>query len=146
MPKVVKIGICRENGNEIVSLDEVLVVKGQGLTGDRHLKIENDIKNQITLIEIENIIFFNKLSNTSIEPLKFRRNIVTKDIKLNDLVGKEFVIGKVKVKGHALCKPCKHLQDNLKQKNILKDMIFKGGLRCEILNSEKIYINDEIVI
>ena len=145
MPKVVKIGICRENGNEIVSLDEVLVVKGQGLTGDRHLKIENDIKNQITLIEIENIIFFNKVSNSYIEPLNFRRNIVTKDIDLNDLVGKEFFIGKVKVKGHDLCRPCKHLQDNLKQKNILKDMMFKGGLRCEILNTEKIYINDEII-
>tara|TARA_B110000438_G_C15715433_1_gene607288 strand:+ start:145 stop:585 length:441 start_codon:yes stop_codon:yes gene_type:complete len=145
MPKVVKIGVCQENGNEIVSLNEVLVVKGQGLTGDRHLKIENDIKNQITLIEIENIIFFNKLSNTSIEPLNFRRNIVTKDIELNDLVGKKFFIGKVKVKGHDLCRPCKHLQDNLKQKNILKDMMFKGGLRCEVLNSEKIYINDEIV-
>ena len=41
MPKVVKIGVCQENGNEIVSLNEVLVVKGQGLTGDRHLKIEH---------------------------------------------------------------------------------------------------------
>ena len=146
MPKVVKIGICPEKGKEIVSLVEVFAIEGQGLSGDRYSKIENDIKNQITLIEIENIIFFNKISNTSIEALKFRRNIVTKDIKLNDLVGKEFFIGKVKVKGHDLCRPCKYLQNILKQKNILKDLMFKGGLRCEVMNSEKIYINDKIII
>ena len=95
-------------------------------------------------IEIENINYYNKISNTFIPAIKFRRNIITKDISLNKLVGSEFYIGQVKVKAHDLCRPCKYLQESLKQKNIIKELLLKGGLRCEILTSGKIFIGDKI--
>ena len=98
------------------------------------------------MIEVENIKYYNKVSNSSINPLNFRRNIVTEGVELNNLVNKEFSIGNVKVKGHDLCRPCKYLQGLLDQKNFVKELMLKGGLRCEILSSGKIFVNDIIKI
>ena len=82
----------------------------------------------------------------NISYVDFRRNIITKDTKLNDLVGKKFMIGKVKVEGIDLCRPCRHLTEMLNQKNILKEFLRKGGLRCKILTSSEIHIGDRIKI
>ena len=109
------------------------------------IKEGNKNRSQITLIEIENIDYYNQISGTSIPPINFRRNIITKDIKLNDLVGIEFFIGKVKVKAHDLCRPCEELQNKLGQENFLKKLINKGGLRCEILSDGKISVDDKIL-
>ena len=144
MGKVVKIGITSNNGDRINSVNEVEAIFGKGLVNDRHYKDNNLKKCQITLIEIENINQYNKSFGAEIPAIDFRRNIITEKINLNNLVGKEFYIGKVKVKAHDLCKPCKSLQNSLKQKNIIKEFLHKGGIRCEILSSGKIFINDII--
>ena len=142
--KVLKIGITNTKGGEIRSVDKVDAIKGKGLVNDRKFR-ENNLKHcQITLIEIENIDYFNKISKIDIPPLNFRRNIITGNIKLNDLVGKEFKVGIVKLKAHDLCRPCKYLQDKLKQSNFVKEFLKKGGLRCEILSDGKINVDDII--
>tara|TARA_B110000438_G_scaffold231917_1_gene227427 strand:+ start:388 stop:825 length:438 start_codon:yes stop_codon:yes gene_type:complete len=144
MGKVIEIGICKNRGQDLHKMTKVEAVKSKGLINDRHFKEGNDKKNQITLIEVENIDYFNSLSNTSIPYINFRRNIITKGIELNNLVGKEFYIGNVKLKAHDLCRPCKFLQDNLKQKNIIRELLLKGGLRCEVLSNGNISIGDSI--
>ena len=116
MGKVLEIGISKNKGDKIVSLNDVEAIKGKGLVGERHFKEDNEKKRQITLIEIENINHYNKITGTTIPPISFLRNIVTEGIQLNELVGKEFFIGAVKVKAHDLCKPCKYLQESLQQK------------------------------
>ncbi len=143
--KVIKIGISKNFKEKIQSVVEVEAIKGEGLLGDRHIKKNNNKMNQITLIEIENIDYYNKISGTSIQPINFRRNIITRDIKLNELIGKELLIGKVKVKVHDLCRPCKYLQETLEQKNFIKEFLLKGGLRCEILSNGKIFVGDHII-
>ena len=106
---------------------------------------ENNInKSQLTLIEIENINLYNKKSNTNFSAESFRRNIITEGIKLNNLVNVEFLIGEVKVKGHDLCRPCVSLQKSLDRKDIVKNFLHTGGLRCEILSSGKISVGDVI--
>ena len=144
MPKVIEIAVAQKSKGQMKSIDNVETVVGKGLVGDRHFKENNEIRCQITLIEIENINYFNRISGTSIPAIEFRRNIITEGIKLNDLVGSEFLIGKVKVKAHDLCRPCKYLQESLKQKNLVKELLHKSGLRCEILASGKIFVDDEI--
>ena len=146
MGKVLKIGISKNIGNEIQiqSLNEVEAIAGKGLINDKHFKDGNEVRCQITLIEIENINYYNRISNTTIPAISFRRNIITEDIELNELVGKEFIIGEVRVKAHDLCRPCKYLEESLKQKNIVKEFLYKGGLRCEILADGKIFIGDII--
>ena len=143
--KVVKIGISKNKGNKIVNLNDVEAIKGKGLVNERHFKENNEKRCQITLIEIENINHYNKITGTTIPAINFLRNIVTHGTRLNELVGKEFFIGSVKLKAHDLCRPCKYLQESLHQKNILKEFLLTGGLRCEILSSGKIYINDQII-
>ena len=144
MGKVIAIGITSKKGNKISSVNDVKVVKGKGIINDRKFEENNHKERQITLIEIENINHFNNLSKTEIEPVDFRRNIITKSINLNDLVGKEFFIGDVKLKAHDLCRPCKYLENKLKQNNLVKEFWHKGGLRCEILSSGKIIVGDII--
>ena len=141
---VVEIGISKNKGEKIKNSTEVEVIKGKGIVFDRKFKTNNDKNRQITLIEKENINYYNDIAKTKITALDFRRNIVTQNIKLNDLVGKEFFIGKIKVKAHDLCRPCKYLQERLKQNNIIKEFMHKGGLRCEILDDGEIAVGDLI--
>ena len=146
MGKVLEIGICKNKGDKMIPLNEVQAIKGEGLVNDRKFKKNNNIKKQLTLIEIENINYYNKMFKVNIPAINFRRNIITKDIKLNNLIGKEFFIGKVKIKGHDFCWPCEYLQKLLNQKYFVKEFWEKGGLRCEILTSEKIIVGDTIKI
>jgi len=145
MGKVLEIGISENKSSKIVSVNEVEAIKGKGLIGEKHFKEDNKKRSQITLIEIENINYYNKITGTKIPAIKFLRNIVTEGMRLNVLVGKEFFIGKVKVKAHDLCRPCKNLQESLQQKNTVKELLYTGGLRCEILSSGKIFIDDQII-
>ena len=145
MGKVLEIGISENKSNKIVNVDDVEAIKGKGLVGEKHFKEGNNMRCQITLIEVESINHYNKITGTTIPAINFLRNVVTKEIQLNVLVGKEFFIGTVKVKAHDLCKPCKYLQESLQQNNIVKELLHTGGLRCEILSSGKICVDDQII-
>ena len=144
MAKVTKIGISPVAGKKVIKVKSANAIAGKGLENDRFYKNNNSVTSQLTLIEKENIDDINKLFGTSIPYEDFRRNIITEGIKLNNLINKEILIGEVKVKVHLLCEPCKHLQDILNQKNLVKNLIHKGGLRCEILTSGKISIGNII--
>ena len=144
MPKVIEIAVSENPRGQMKNVNNVETVAGKGLVNHYHFKNDSEKRRQITLIEIENINHYNQITRTSIPPKDFRRNIVTEGIKLNALVGSEFFIGEVKVKAHDLCRPCKYLQESLNQKNLVKELLRKGGLRCEILTNGKIFVGDEI--
>ena len=146
MPKVLKLGVTNTNNKEIEEFDSIDVIAGKGIVGDRHFKDFNDPYCQLSLIESENIDFYNLKYGLNISYLDFRRNVVTKGVQLNDLVGKKFFIGKAKVEGIDLCRPCRHLTEILDQNNIIKEFLRKGGLRCQILSNSKIIVGDEIKI
>ena len=144
MPKVIEIAVSENPRGQMKSVNNVEAIAGKGLVNDYHFKNNNEKRCQITLIEIENINHYNQISGTSILSKDFRRNIVTKDVRLNELLGSEFFIGDVKVKAHDLCRPCKYLQESLKQKKLVKELLYKAGLRCEILNNGKIFVGNKI--
>ena len=89
MSEVIKIGIAKSKNGEIQEVKEINVSAGKGIIGDRYFNEKNEDRNQLTLIESENIDYYNNKFNLKIPYLNFRRNIVTKGIKLNDLVGKK---------------------------------------------------------
>ena len=146
MSKVYKLGIVKNNNKKIEEVNSIEVIANKGVVGDRHFQDYNDPYCQLTLIESENIDYYNIKYGLNISHIDFRRNIITKEIQLNNLFGKKFMIGNVKVEGIDLCRPCKHLTEMLNQKNILKEFLRKGGLRCQVLSSSKIYIGDKIKI
>ena len=142
--KVIKLGITRNNSDKIEEVEKVELLSGKGVVDDRHFQENNNPKNQLTLIESENIDDYNKKFSVQIPYVNFRRNIITQGIELNKLVGKQFFVGEIKIKGNDLCRPCKHLQETLKQIDIVKEFLQKGGLRCEILTSGIIKVGDTI--
>ena len=144
MSEVSKICITNKSAEEMQEVNTVEVIASKGIVNDRYFNENNDQALQITLIESENIDYYNQISETNIPYISFRRNIITKGIQLNDLVGKEFLIGNVKIKGHRLCTLCRYLQEMLKQKNLVKKLLNRGGLRCEILTDGIISVNNPI--
>jgi len=144
MSKVFELGITAINNKKINKVESIEVIENKGVVGDRHFKEFNDPYCQLSLIESESIDYYNSKYGLNISYLDFRRNIVTKGIQLNNLIGKKILIGDVKVEGVDLCRPCRHLTEVLNQDNIIKEFLRKGGLRCQILSSSKINIGDEI--
>ena len=144
MPKVFKICISHKPDQGMEDVYTVTTIAGKGIVGDRYFIENNDTNNQLTLIESENIDFYNKISNQEISYIDFRRNIITKGIELNPLIGKELQIGSTKIKVHKLCEPCLELQNKLQQTNFVKRLTHRGGLRCEIITNGFITVNDNI--
>ena len=113
MSEVFEIGISKFSGKEITKVNKIELESGKGIVGDRHFHDYNDPYNQLSLIESENIDYYNEKFDLTIPYINFRRNIITKGIRLNDLVGKKLLIGEVKVEVIDLCRPCKNLEKNL---------------------------------
>ena len=146
MGEVLKLGITKNNNQLIKEVKSIEVLANKGIVGDRHFHEYNDPYNQLSLIESENIDDYNIKFGLNIPYIDFRRNVITKGVKLNDLVGKKIKVGHVKLEVIDLCRPCRHLTEMLNQNNIIKEFLRKGGLRCQILNSSKINIGDKIEI
>jgi MOSC domain-containing protein YiiM len=150
MSGIVKaIYIAHTKGEPTTSVDQVHVVPGLGIEGDRYYQLLfNPGKSpkpgrELTLIELEAIEYIRSVEGVQITPEQTRRNIITTGIALNDLVGIEFQIGNVQLRGVRLCEPCQYLADRT-DKRVLQSMVHRGGLRVEIISEGIIYINDII--
>ena len=146
MSKVIKLGISNSNNKKIKEVESIKVLANKGVVGDRHFSDYNDPFCQLTLIESENIDYYNLKYGLNIPYVEFRRNIVTEGIRLNELVGKKLRIGNVEVEAVDLCRPCRHLTEMLKHDNILKEFLRKGGIRCQILSTSRISLGDKIKV
>ena len=146
MSRIIKIGFTKDHNKKIIETSEVDLIAGKGIVNDRHFKDYNDPLNQLSIIEGENIDEYNLKNKLNIPYLNFRRNIVTRGIKLNDLVGKKISIGSVKLEVLDLCRPCRHLSEKLGRNDIIKEFLRKGGIRCQIMNDGKISLNNKIKI
>ena len=144
MSKIIGLGIAKNSNQKIEEVSKAELIAGKGIKGDRHFHENNSVRSQITLIESENIDYYNRKYKTKIPYLNFRRNLVTQNLSLNNLIGKKIKIRDVEIVGIDLCRPCKHLQEMLKQNNIIKEFLLKGGLRCQVLKSGEIYKDDTI--
>lgn len=135
--KVLAINIAPRSGEPTVLVDQVYAVHGKGLEGDRHfpevLKKTKKPEHEITLIEIEALQAIQRDYNIQLAPQETRRNIVTEKVALNHLVGQEFSVGEVLLKGIRLCEPCSHLE-KLTVPGVQKALIHRGGLRAQILS------------
>jgi len=130
------------------ALAQVVAIPGAGLEGDRYAtklgtfyKPEPDY--ELTLIEAEAVEALRRDYQVELAAGDARRNIVTRNVPLNHLVGKEFAIGDVRIRGIRLCEPCDHLQ-KLTGKPVLKGLLHRGGLRAQILTPGTIRVGDVV--
>ena len=146
MSEVIKIGITKNHNQAIIEVNKINLIAGKGIVGDRYFKDYNDPFNQLSIIESENIDEYNLKNKLNIPYLNFRRNIITKGIKLNDLLEKRIMVGSIELEVIDLCRPCRHLSEKLNKNDIIKEFLRKGGIRCRIINNGKIYLGDKIKI
>jgi len=145
---VISINITSAAEAPMQSVSEVRAVPGQGLEGDRYFDHKGTFSKpqpdrELTLIEAEAIEAFKREFNVDYGLGDSRRNLVTRGVPLNHLVGKEFWIGEVKARGLRLCEPCKHLQE-LSQEKVLPGLVHRGGLRAQILSEGTIRVGEPI--
>jgi len=150
--KIVKLLISKDIQSPMQNVNQIILEVGKGIFGDRYYykkgtfsneeKIEPD--REVTLIEKEKIDDFNLELNQEVTYEDFRRNIVISNCNLNDLVGKEFQIGNVILKGIRLCEPCKHLSTQLNNGKILTHMVNKSGLRAQVIRGGNITMTSQL--
>jgi len=150
--KVVSIHIASKKEAPLVSVPEVEAVAGRGLRGDRYYDAGgtfsrggNAPDRHVTLIEAETIDALGRDYKVQIDPGQARRNIVTRGVALNHLVGREFVVGPVRLRGIKLCEPCGHLA-RLTSEQTSSGLVHRGGLRSQILSDGIIHVGDEVKI
>jgi MOSC domain-containing protein YiiM len=130
------------------AVERVRALPGRGLDGDRYATGIGTFSNHkgqrdVSLIESEAIEAFERESGTSLSAAESRRNVVTRGVRLNDLVGKEFQVGKVRMRGLRLCEPCTHLV-RLTHPATLRGLVHRGGLYAAILNEGEVAVGDSI--
>jgi MOSC domain-containing protein YiiM len=101
------------------------------------------VSRDVTLVEAEVIDDLALHHNLPLAPGETRRNLTTRGVRLNDLVGKVFRIGAVLCEGTALCEPCRHLEA-LTGRTLLRALVHRGGLRARFLSSGAIGVGDVI--
>ncbi len=148
--RVVSIHITPQATSPMQSVTEVRAVAGQGLEGDRYF-LKRGTKSskpgpdrEVTLIEIEAIEALERDYGVKLSPGDARRNIVTRGVALNHLVGKEFRVGEAVLRGIRLCEPCQHLVQLTGQEKVLQGLVHRGGLRAQILKSGAIRVGDVV--
>lgn len=141
---VTGIFVAPAKGEPAQQVEKVRAISGQGLAGDRHVAGTGTFPSglpgsALTLIEAEVCDTF----EPPLGPDEHRRNIVTRGIDLNGLVGRVFTIGAVCCRGMRLCEPCKVVQ-HYADRPVLRDLVHRGGLRADILEDGEIKVGDEV--
>jgi len=151
MASVVEILISRAPLAPMEARAEVRAVPGRGLEGDRYFEGAGTFSPkpqkpdfEITFIEKENVERFRAESGLPFTEFHARRNIVTQGVDLNSLVGREFLVGDVRIRGLRLCEPCSYLAKTSFPET-LQGLVHKGGLRAQILTEGAIRRGDPIV-
>ena len=144
MGKIEAINISNISEANTFYVNQAYLEKGKGIVNDRYYENFKEKKEQVTLINIEEINNFNKQVRQNIEPKDFRRNIIVSGIDLNKLIDKQIKINQVILKIHEICQPCKYLQDRLKLPSLVKLLVNKSGVRAEIIKSGNLSVGDTI--
>ena len=147
---VVSINVAPKRGGPCVTLDRGNLVAGRGIEGDHHhARPSGEPASEVTFIEAEAVEAFNAATGLGIEAADARRNIVTRGVELNPLVGKRFAVGAAVLEGLEPCDPCASLGRRLatatvSAAEVVRALADRGGLRARIREGGVIAPGDEI--
>jgi MOSC domain-containing protein YiiM len=117
---------------------DAVEVTADGVVGDRYSQARD-----LTLIEAEALEGLREDTGIELSAAECRRQVLTRGIRLNDLVGERFTVGGVECVGQELCEPCNHLQ-GLTREGVLRGLVHRGGLRADIVSGGRIAVGDEV--
>jgi hypothetical protein len=149
--EVVGIYISDVKTGPMKSLGTATAQRGKGLLGDRYAEKAGTFTPtsdrlrgyDLTLIESEVLDRLTLADGKHLDAAESRRNLVTREIDLNALIGREFTIGSVHAYGQRLCEPCVHLE-RLTRLGVVAGLVHQGGLRADILTDGEIHLGDRI--
>ena len=147
--QLVGIFIAGRKGIDLQNVNQVEAVAGRGLTGDRYFAKEGTFSakdgpdREVTLIESESLEGLAREHEITLQPAHARRNLLTRGVPLNHLVGKTFAVGPVVLRGIRLCEPCGHLE-KLTCKGVEKGLIHRGGLRAQVMQGGVLAVGADI--
>jgi MOSC domain-containing protein YiiM len=142
--RVEGIYVAAEHGELPVPVNSVRAHAGRGLEGNRYFFDEAAPGTALTLIAAEALEAMERDPGISIEPWESRRNVLTRGIDVNELVGKRFRVGDVECRGVELCEPCSTLESMTKP-GVIKGLAHRGGLNADILSDGEISVGDAVV-
>ena len=139
--------LAGERGAPRTAVDRERAVAETGLEGDRYFGHprgggRRDPERQVTLIEAEAVDAV-RATGAPLAPGDARRNVVTRGVRLNELVGRTFRVGEAVLRGIERCDPCSRLT-RLTYAGVERDLRDRGGLRAEILESGDIRVGDAV--
>ncbi|MCP3905559.1 MAG: MOSC domain-containing protein [Planctomycetes bacterium] len=152
MAHVESIHLASQPGEATKVVDEVNAEPGYGLAGDR---VGNRARaksrtvaphQQVTLIETEALEALRRDCDIELAPGDSRRNICTRDVALNHLVGREFRVGAATLRGIELCEPCSGLERMSGKPGVREALIHRGGLRAQVVTEGLIRRGDTIEV
>ena len=149
--EVVAIHIASGAGAPMHELPGIEALAGEGLAGDRYRDGTGFYSStpaepgarELTLIEAESLEAVLSETGITLEPAEHRRNITTRAIVLEPLIGQRFRIGEVICEGVRNCPPCNHLVD-VTGKKVMKPLVHRGGIRARIVQGGWIRVGDPI--
>ncbi len=151
MAHVVEILTAESPSGPATPRESVRAVPGQGLEGDRYFAGTGTFSPhpqrpdfEITLIQREHVEAFARESGLGFTTRDARRNLVTVGADLNALVGREFTVGSVRIRGVRLCEPCSYLAKQTSAE-VLRGLVHRGGLRAQILTPGEIRVGDPLL-
>jgi MOSC domain-containing protein YiiM len=145
--RVEAIFISAEHGDLPGPVERVQAHAGRGLEGNRYYWSDGDAPagQAVTLIAAEAVETVAGEGLMTVDPAALRRNVLTRGIDVNALVGKRFRIGEVECEGVELCEPCRDLE-SMTQPGLIKAFVHRAGLNADILNDGVISVGDAVVL
>jgi hypothetical protein len=141
--------LAGQRGASLHAVEAVVAIAGRGLEGDRYFSgegtfyQERKIGQDVTLIEAEAIEGLASEEAIELSPGQARRNVVTRGVALNDLLGRRFSLGEAVCVGRRLCDPCQYLEQ-LTKPGVLKGLANRGGLRADVVKTGSIEVGSEV--
>ena len=147
--ELLHIHICESAAMKMEELAEGKLIAGYGIEGDRYATKKGRYSSQpdireVTLIEIETLVALKRDHRIDLQPHEHRRNLTTRNVPLNHLVGRQFAVGEVILEGGRLNVPCKYLE-NLLNKPVFEPLKFRSGLNCRVIRGGIIRPGDVIL-
>jgi MOSC domain-containing protein YiiM len=140
--RIESIWIGPAHGEPLTSVPEAHAVAGEGIDGDRHYGRAGEGRD-LTLVEAESIQAIRDEAGIELVPGGTRRNVVTRGVPLNHLVGREFRVGDVVLRGVRLCEPCEYISE-LTGHDLRNALQHRAGLRADIVQSGTLRVGDAV--
>jgi MOSC domain-containing protein YiiM len=143
--RVEAIALAAARGELPQGVERVRAHAGRGLEGEYHLAPERaERSDAITFIAAEALEGLREDTGLSLTHAETRRNVLTRGVDLNALVGERFRVGEVECEGVELCEPCMTLARLVDEFGVVRGLVHRGGLRADILTDGEFAVGDPV--